>query len=113
MKKIITVILLLALILAITGEKSQAEEIENVWSNTVNYKNRGGYTDSQLVDREFFSLIVGVSDDYLVLPLYDLQNNISAYVIQYYNEGVPYSYVVINTRTISQCKRAEKDNPEL
>lgn len=100
MKRIISIVLLVALILAITGEKSKAGEIENVWSNTVNYKNRGGYTDSQLVDREFFSLIVGVSDDYLVLPLYDLQNNISAYVIQYYNEGIPYSYVVINTRTI-------------
>lgn len=100
MKRIITVILLLALILAITGEKSQAEEIESVWSNTINYKNRGSYTDTQLVDRGFFSLIIGVSDDYLVLPLYDLQNNISAYVIQYYNEDVPYSYVVINTRTI-------------
>ena len=36
MKRIITIVLLVALILAITGEKSKAGEIESVWSNTVN-----------------------------------------------------------------------------
>lgn len=83
------------------GGTCYADEVENVWSDTVNYENRSGYTDDQLVDRSFFSTMIGVSDDFLLIPLYDLQNNVSAYVIQYYSEGVPLSYVVINTSSVA------------
>ena len=41
--------------------------------------------------------MIGTSDDYLVLPLYDLRENISAYIIQYYLDNEPLSYIVINT----------------
>ena len=82
------------------GEKGYADEAESVWSETINYENQSDYTDNQLVDRGFFNTVIGVSDDFLVMPLYDLQNNVSAYVIQYYIEGNPLSYVVINTSTV-------------
>ncbi|MBR6999424.1 MAG: hypothetical protein IKI01_02275 [Lachnospiraceae bacterium] len=102
MKRFLSFLLILAYVLSITGEKSYAGDTENMWNNTVNYENRSGYTDDQLVDREFFSTMIGVSNDYLVMPLYDLQNNVSAYIIQYYSEGVPLSYVVINTSILAE-----------
>jgi hypothetical protein len=102
MKRFLSFLLILAYVLSITGGKSYAGNTENMWNNTVNYENRGGYTDDQLVDREFFSTMIGVSNDYLVMPLYDLQNNVSAYIIQYYSEGVPLSYVVINTSILAE-----------
>ncbi len=98
MRRLISFMLILAFVFSMTGEKSYAGEADNIWYDTVNYENRGGYTDDQLVDRVFFSTMIGVSNDYLVMPLYDLQNKVSAYIIQYYFEGVPCSYVVINTR---------------
>lgn len=94
-------LLLLTFVFSVMGGTCYADEVENVWSDTVNYENRSGYTDDQLVDRSFFSTMIGVSDDFLVIPLYDLQNNVSAYVIQYYSEGVPLSYVVINTSSVA------------
>lgn len=102
MKRFLSFLLILAYVLSITGEKSYAGNTENMWNNTVNYENRSGYTDDQLVDREFFSTMIGVSNDYVVMPLYDLQNNVSAYIIQYYSEGVPLSYVVINTSILAE-----------
>lgn len=102
MKRFLSFLLILAYVLSITGGKSYAGNTENMWNNTVNYENRSGYTDDQLVDREFFSTMIGVSNDYLVMPLYDLQNNVSAYIIQYYSEGVPLSYVVINTSILAE-----------
>ena len=84
MKRFLSFLLILAVVLSMTGGRSCAGEAENVWNNTVNYVNRSSYADNQLVDRGFFSSIIGVSDDYLVMPLYDLQNNVSAYIIQYY-----------------------------
>ena len=98
MKRLLSLLLILAVVLSITGGTSHAGDVENIWNNTVNYENRGGYTDDQLVDRIFFGTMIGVSNDYLVMPMYDLQNNVSAYIIQYYSEGAPCSYVVINTR---------------
>ena len=102
MKRFLSFLLILAVVLSMTGGRSCAGEAENVWNNTVNYVNRSSYADNQLVDRGFFSSIIGVSDDYLVMPLYDLQNNVSAYIIQYYFEGCPLSYVVINTSTTAE-----------
>ena len=102
MKRFLSFLLILAVVLSMTGGRSCAGEAENVWKNTVNYVNRSSYADNQLVDRGFFSSIIGVSDDYLVMPLYDLQNNVSAYIIQYYFEGCPLSYVVINTSTTAE-----------
>jgi hypothetical protein len=102
MKRFLSLLLVLAYVLSITGGKSYAGNTENMWNNTVNYENRSGYTDDQLVDRVFFSTMIGVSNDYLVMPLYDLQNNVSAYIIQYYSEGVPLSYVVINTSILAE-----------
>lgn len=98
MKRLLSLLLILAVVLLMTGGTSYAGDAENIWNNTVNYENRGSYTDDQLVDRVFFSTMMGISNDYLVMPLYDLQNNVSAYIIQYYSEGTPCSYVVINTR---------------
>lgn len=102
MKRFLSFLLILAVVLSMTGGRSCAGEAENVWNNTVNYVNRSSYADNQLVDRGFFSSTIGVSDDYLVMPLYDLQNNVSAYIIQYYFEGCPLSYVVINTSTTAE-----------
>ena len=102
MKRFLSFLLILAVVLSMTGGRSCAGEAENVWNNTVNYVNRSSYADNQLVDRGFFSSIIGVSDDYLVMPLYDLQNNVSAYIILYYFEGCPLSYVVINTSTTAE-----------
>ena len=102
MKRFLSFLLILAVVLSMTGGRSCAGEAENVWNNTVNYVNRSSYADNPLVDRGFFSSIIGVSDDYLVMPLYDLQNNVSAYIIQYYFEGCPLSYVVINTSTTAE-----------
>lgn len=102
MKRFLSFLLILAVVLTMTGGRSCAGEVENVWKYTVNYVNRSSYADNQLVDRGFFSSIIGVSDDYLVMPLYDLQNNVSAYIIQYYFEGCPLSYVVINTSTTAE-----------
>ena len=102
MKRFLSFLLIRAVVLSMTGGRSCAGEAENVWNNTVNYVNRSSYADNQLVDRGFFSSIIGVSDDYLVMPLYDLQNNVSAYIIQYYFEGCPLSYVVINTSTTAE-----------
>ena len=102
MKRFLSFLLILAVVLSMTGGRSCAGEAENVWNNTVNYVNRSSYADNQLVDRGFFSSIIGVSDDYLVMPLYDLQDNVSAYIIQYYFEGCPLSYVVINTSTTAE-----------
>lgn len=73
MKRFLSFLLILAVVLSMTGGRSCAGEAENVWNNTVNYVNRSSYADNQLVDRGFFSSIIGVSDDYLVMPLYDLQ----------------------------------------
>ena len=101
MKRFFSLLLMLAFVFSVMGGTCYADEVENVWSDTVNYENRSGYTDDQLVDRSFFSAMIGVSDDFLVMPLYDLQNNVSAYVIQYYSEGVPLSYVVINTSSVA------------
>lgn len=101
MKRFFSLLLMLAFVFSVMGGTCYADEVENVWSDTVNYENRSGYTDDQLVDRSFFSTMIGVSDDFLVIPLYDLQNNVSAYVIQYYSEGVPLSYVVINTSSVA------------
>lgn len=97
MKRYLSFLMILAFVLSILGGKSYAGEAENIWSKTVNYDNRSSYADDQLVDRGFFSIMIGVSDDYLIMPLYDLQNNVSAYLIQYYSEGVPLSFVVVNT----------------
>ncbi len=101
MKRFFSLLLMLTFVFSVMGGTCYADEVENVWSDTVNYENRSGYTDDQLVDRSFFSTMIGVSDDFLVIPLYDLQNNVSAYVIQYYSEGVPLSYVVINTSSVA------------
>ena len=101
MKRFFSLLLMLAFVFSVMGGTSYADEVENIWSDTVNYENRSGYTDDQLVDRGFFSTMIGVSDDFLVMPLYDLQNNVSAYVIQYYSEGIPLSYVVINTSSVA------------
>ncbi len=81
------------------GGKSAAAEQKNVWNDTINFKNRSNYHDEQLVDKEFFTQLIGTSNDYLVLPLYDLQEKNSAYVIQYYSDNKPLSYIVINTKT--------------
>lgn len=102
MKRFLALMLILAFALSMTRGKSYAGEADNIWIDTVNYENRGGYTDDQLVDRGFFSTMVGVSDDYLVMPLYDLWSGVSAYVVQYYFEGMPLSYVVINTSTTAE-----------
>lgn len=96
-KRIVSLILAMLMLLMICENQTRACNNENVWSNTENYKNCGGYTDTDLIDRTFFASIIGVSDSYLVLPLYNLQDCVSAYVIQYYSEGIPLSYVVVNT----------------
>lgn len=97
MKRLLPILIVFGLFLVLTGKKGLASGYGNNWSETVNYKNEGDYTDSQLIDKSFFSSIIGVSDNYLVMPLYDLQNRVSAYLVQYYYEGTPLSYVVVNT----------------
>ena len=97
MKHFLSFLLILLFALSMTGGTGYADKAENIWNETINYVNRSAYTDDQLVDRGFFNTMIGVSDDFLVMPLYDLQNNVSAYVVQYYLEGNPLSYVIINT----------------
>ena len=92
-------ILFVGILLTLVGKSTSAKEQDNVWNNTVNYLNIPDYTDEQLLDREAFSTMVGVSDEYLIVPLYNLQEKVSAYVIQYYDSHEPLSYIVINTRT--------------
>lgn len=102
MRRVTAIFLVFVLLLSVSSEISMAHGYENVWSSTVNYLNQGDYTDDQLIDCTFFDSIIGVSDDYLVIPLYDLLNRISAYVVQYYDEGNPLSYVVINTGIVDE-----------
>lgn len=97
MKRFLSFFMSIILIVLMTGGKSAAAEQENDWDGTLNYNNRSSYYDEQLVDKETFTQLIGTSDDYLVLPLYDLRENISAYIIQYYLDNEPLSYVVINT----------------
>lgn len=97
MKRFFSFFMSIVLIVLMTGGKSVAAEQKNVWDDTYNYKNRSYFYDEQLVDKETFTQLIGTSNDYLVLPLYDLQDNISAYIIQYYSDNKPLSYIVINT----------------
>ena len=53
MKRLLSLLLILAVVLLMTGGTSYAGAAENIWNNTVNYANRGSYTDDQLVDRVF------------------------------------------------------------
>lgn len=98
MKRTISILLIFSLLFLAMGGKTKAAEAVNKWDGTVNYKNQGGYLDVQLVDREAFLPLIGISNEYLILPLYDLLGNVSAYTIQYYDGSKPLSYLVINAK---------------
>ena len=59
-------------------------------------------SDDKIIDTEYFSSFLSITDRYIIFPLYNMSGDVTALVTQYYDKEIPVSYLVTSNKVNPQ-----------